>query len=212
MYDKYPQTQDCDSGRAGDRNRPRRQEGAAGAVYYRRAGCQSAGETLSVARRAYRAVVKDPAPWGMSKPTGGPPRRRRLAPSAQEPSGANRRRLGRRTRPEGTAGEVATSSKPPRIGQRLAEGGAVIKERCFSLNLGRSRTRSKKVGGPCTTKTGRPAKKRGVEGGEKRGSGLLSPRAPRLQSAYRASGFAACPCRSVSVRVGPCLLFFPGPP
>ena len=38
-------------------------------MQYRRAGWQSADETLSVTPRAYRPVMKDPAPWGVSKPT-----------------------------------------------------------------------------------------------------------------------------------------------
>ena len=53
------------------RHRPKQDnapEGAEGAQHYRRAGCQSAGETLSVARRVYRAVVKDPAGWEVCKP------------------------------------------------------------------------------------------------------------------------------------------------
>ena len=95
---------------AADWNNAKRREGAADARHDCRAGCRSAGGTLSVARREYRAEVKDPAGWGESKPSAGPRTRRRLAPSAQEPNEAYRRRIGRRTRPE-AAGEVATSIK-----------------------------------------------------------------------------------------------------
>ena len=66
----------------------------------RRAGCRSAGVPLSVAPRAYRPVVKDPAVWEVSKLKAGPRTRRQFVPSAQEPKGATRRRFGRRTRPK----------------------------------------------------------------------------------------------------------------
>ena len=119
-------------------------------MHYRRADFQSADESLSVARRAYRPVVKDPAGWGGSKPMGGPRTRRH------------------------------------RIRRRRAAALAVIKERGFSQNVGRSRTRAKKGGGRCTPKTGRPAEKIGVEGEEKREGGCLSPSTAQLKSVCRA--------------------------
>ena len=105
------QTPIWDSGRAGDRNYLKPREGAAVAMHYHLAATRSAGETLSVARRVYRPVVKDPAVWGVSKPMAGPRTRRHFVPSAQETNEANRRRFGRRTRPDRDAGEVATSIK-----------------------------------------------------------------------------------------------------
>ena len=51
-----PQTLVCGSGRAGDQNYLERKEGAVGVKNYRRAATRSAGETLSVASRAYRPV------------------------------------------------------------------------------------------------------------------------------------------------------------
>ena len=56
-----PQTQVCGSVWAADQNNPKRRESAAGAWHCRRADCQSAGETLRVTTRVYRAEVKDPA-------------------------------------------------------------------------------------------------------------------------------------------------------
>ena len=53
----------------------------------------------------------------------------------------------------------------------------VIKKRGFSLNAGRSRTRSKKISGHCTPKTGRlPEKIRGA--GEKKNEAFCVPPAP----------------------------------
>ena len=114
------QTLVCDGGRAADRNKAEHREGAADTWQYRRADWPSAGETLTYAARTYRPVVKDPAVWGESKPTGGPPRRRRLAPSAQETNKANRRRIGRRTRPKasGRSGDEHTAvSDQPEAGR-----------------------------------------------------------------------------------------------
>ena len=161
-----PQTQVCGSGRGTDQMWDVGRAGAAGAVYYRRADCRSAGVTLSVARRVYRPVVKDPAGWDVSKPTGGPPRRRHFVPSAQEPSGAHRRRIGRRTRPE-AAGEVATSIRRNRIRRRRADVGAVIKEKML-LTEHRSKPHThQKVCGRCTPKTGCPPEKKRGAGGKK---------------------------------------------
>ena len=64
----YRQRHLCDSGRAGDQNYPKREAGAAGAVHYRRAATQSAGETLTYTRRMYRAVAVEPAVWKNCKP------------------------------------------------------------------------------------------------------------------------------------------------
>ena len=192
-----PQTLVCGSGWATDQNYAERREGAAGAWHYHRADCQSAGVTLSVVRRAYRQVVKDPAGWDVSKPTGGPPRRRRFAPSAQEPSGAHRRRIGRRTRPE-AAGEVATSSKPASDQPKAGRGG-----RCNQ----RKRLLTKRRWSPQTRQKGRrplhpiigaPRKKIGARG-KKNAQRFASPRSPRAQNVCRALVFTSS-CRDGGLR------------
>ena len=155
-------------------------------MQYRRAASQSADVALSVARRVYRPVVKDPAVWGVSKPMAGPRTRRHFVPSAQETKVANRRRFGRRTRPDRDAGEVATSIKgawdQPQAGP------------CPRCNLVK-RLLAKRPSEPQTfpkglrpfhPQDGAPARKRRGRGGEKHVSGLLPPfptRKKRFQSA-----------------------------
>ena len=142
---------------------------------YRRAATLSADVTLSVARREYRAEVKDPASLGRLQTLVGAARRRRLAPSAQETNKANRRRFGRRTRPDRGAGEVATSIKgawdQPQAGP------------CPRCNLVK-RLLTKRPSEPQTIpknrrpfhpQDGAPARKRRGRGGEKHVSGLLPP-------------------------------------
>ena len=154
-------------------------------MQYRRAASQSADVALSVARRAYRPEVKDPAVWGVSKPMAGPRTRRRLAPSAQEPKVANRRRFGRRTRPDRDAGEVATSIKgawdQPQAGPCPR---CNLIERLLTKRPSEPHT-IQKIGGRFTPKTGRPPAKEGGEG-EKNTLVVCSPRSPRAKNVCRA--------------------------
>ena len=94
----------------------------------------------------------------------GAARRRRLAPSAQEPSGANRRRLGRRTRPDrvrGRSGDEHTgASDPPQAG-RCSRCNQEM--RLLTQRRSEPFTRQK-GGGRCTAQPGIPAEKRGPRG------------------------------------------------
>ena len=170
-----PLTQVCDSGRAGDRNKTKRREGAAGARHDHRADSRSAGVTLTFTRRLYRAVAVDPAGWGMSKQMAGPPRRRHFVPSAQETNEANRRCSHRRTRPKasGRSGdEHPEVSDPLKAGRcrRCNQREMLLTKRMsepFPLQKG-LRPLHPQAGAPC-------GKEKGRGGKEKRGSGCLSP-------------------------------------
>ena len=155
-------------------------------MHYRRAATRSADVTLTYATRVYRAVVKDSAGWDVPKPKAGPRTRRHLVPSAQEPSGANRRRLGRRTRPKasGRSGdEHPTTSDPPEAG------------RCRRCNQ-RTMLLTKRKSEPFTCQKGRRSfppqagapreKEKGGGGKEKRESGCLSP-APHTSKSFRSA-------------------------
>ena len=113
----------------------------------------------------------------------GAARRRRLAPSAQEPNKAHRRRFGRRTRPE-AAGEVATSTRRHRIRRRRADGRAVIKEMRL-LTQRRSEPQTfQKIGGRFTLGTGRPPEKIGARG-ERKTWRFAFPLAPHGPNTFR---------------------------
>jgi len=157
-------------------------------MQYRRAGCQSADVTLSVAPRAYRSVVKDPAVWDIAKPT------THAAPA--KALSAERAGLERNEPPPLRAADAAEgqrvkrrpSTRRHRISRRLADGGAVIKEKMLlTKRLSEPQTRQKNWR-PLHPQDGAPARKRGGRGGEKHGSGLPPPlRTPheRLQSARK---------------------------
>ena len=149
-------------------------------------GRNSECHTPLVLSGGYRAC------WlGRQQTSVGAARRRRFAPSAQETNEANRRRIGRRTRPGRGAGEVATSIRGHGISRRPAHARAVIRERGFSPNAGGRPSRAKKVGGHCTPEPGRPAEKQGGAGGKKNAKAVVFPphrtRKKRLQSAYKSA-------------------------
>ena len=94
----------------------------------------------------------------------GAARRRRLAPSAQETSEANRRRIGRRTRPDrgrGRSGdEHTTASDPPKAGRCRSRN-----QEMRLLTQRRSEPQTRQKGRrPLHLRDGAPRKKMGARG------------------------------------------------